>query len=417
MENTISFIGLGNRGLIYAKLAKANGKVKITALCDSDENTLYGAAKELGVSPENCYKTTKEFFAKGKLAEVVVISTPDAAHCKQCIEALKTGYNVLLEKPVAVTEEDCIAINESARKYDRKVVVCHVLRYTNFYRKIKDIIDSGEIGDVVHISQSENVGWWHYSQSFIRGKWRNSAETSPMILAKCCHDLDMINWLMGDRCTTVSSFGKLSEFKPERAPECSGEYCYKCDLRDTCLYSAIERSQEMPFTMNVPYGFDYKPESIRAYLEDENNSYGKCVFRSDNNVVDHQSVIMQYEKGATASLNMHAFAQETYRRTIVIGTKGEIVGLFDEGKEKQITVNIFSPVDKFAPKVYTFDNEDTGHGGGDKGLVDSFISYMYEGKENSDITGIDVSVDSHRMAFAAERSRLDDGKPVSLEKL
>ncbi len=414
MEKTMSFIGLGNRGLIYAKLVKDSGRVKITALCDSDENTLHGAAKELGVPLENCFLSVCDFFAKGKLAEVVAISTPDAVHCEQCLSAMKLGYNVLLEKPVAITEKDCLAISDCAKKLGRKVVVCHVLRYTDFYRKIKDIIDSGEIGEIIHISQSENVGWWHYSQSFIRGKWRNSNTSSPMILAKCCHDFDMINWLMGDRCTTVSSFGELSVFNKSHAPKESDSYCYKCELKDTCLYSAIRRSEEMPFTMNVPFGFDYKPESIRKYLEDEKNSYGKCVYRSDNNVVDHQSVIMQYEKGATANLNMHAFAQSTYRRTVVVGTKGEIVGLFDDERDKTISVNIFSPVDKFAPKEYNFGEESSGHGGGDGGLITSFIDYMYDGKQNSDVSGIEVSVASHQMAFAAEKSRLNGGKPVEI---
>lgn len=417
MKNTMAFIGLGNRGFIYAKLAKQSGKVKITALCDTNENTLKGAGSELGVGEENCFKDPEAFFGKGKLADVAVISTPDRVHYGHCIQALKAGYDVLLEKPIAVTEQECMDIADCAEKYGRKVVVCHVLRYTNFYRKIKEIIDSGEIGDIVHISQSENVGWWHYSQSFIRGKWKNSDESSPMILAKCCHDLDIVNWLMGDKCTALSSFGSLGCFEREHAPDGSSANCFDCALQKECLYSAVERSLEMPLTMNVPFGFDYSEENIRKYLGDRKNDYGKCVYRSNNNVVDHQSVIMNFEKGATASLNMHAFAQSTYRRTIVVGTKGEIVGRFDDESDSELAVNIFAPVDKFRPQVYTFPKVSTGHGGGDGGLIDNVISYMFEGKQYPDITGLDVSVASHLMAFAAERSRLSGGARVEVARV
>lgn len=414
MNNTMAFIGLGNRGFIYAKLAKESGRVRITALCDSNEKTLRGAAKELGVADENCFTDADAFFARGRLAETVAISTPDAVHHAQCIVALDAGYHVLLEKPAAVTEEECVDIARHAERLHKKVVVCHVLRYTDFYRKIKEIIDSGEIGEIVHISQSENVGWWHYTQSFVRGKWRNSDTSSPMILAKCCHDFDMINWLMGSRCTTVSSFGELGKFNREHAPAGSGEYCFECPLRKECLYSAIERSEEMPFTMNVPFGFDYSKESIRKFLENKENSYAKCVYRSDNNVVDHQSTVMTFENGATATLNMHAFAQETYRRTIVVGTKGEIVGKFDDGAKKTVTVNIFAPVDKFKPRVYNFSEDTSGHGGGDGGLIAGYLDYVYSGIQSADITGIDISVASHQMAFAAEKSRLGGGEPIEI---
>ena len=414
MENTMAFIGLGNRGFIYARLAKQSGRVKITALCDTDENTLKGAARELGVPETACFRNTDDFFAAGKLADVAVISTPDRDHFRHCMDALKTGYHILLEKPAAVTEQECLDIAKNAEIYGRKVVICHVLRYTSFYRKIKEIIDSGEIGEIVHISQSENVGWWHYSQSFIRGKWKNSEESSPMILAKCCHDLDIINWLMNSRCASLSSFGSLGCFDREHAPEGSSGNCVDCALQKECLYSAIDRSLEMPLTMNVPLGFDYSEESIRKYLEDRKNDYGKCVYRSRNNVVDHQAVIMDFENGATASLNMHAFAQSTYRRTIVIGTKGELVGRFDDESATELTVNIFAPVNKFEPRIYTFPKDQSGHGGGDGGLIESVISYLYEGKQYPNITGIDVSVASHLMAFAAEKSRLNGGKVINV---
>lgn len=410
-NNTMAFMGVGNRGYIYAKLALQTGKIKITAICDTDLNSLKSVGDSLNI-PENMrFNSAESFFAAGKLAKVLVISTPDKSHYDNCIGALNTGYDVTLEKPVAVTEKQCRDILETSERTGGKVVVCHVLRYTDFYRKIKEILDAGAIGEIVHFSQSENVGWWHYTQSFVRGKWRNSETSSPMILAKCCHDLDVINWLMGDSCTALTSFGSLKYFTEASAPEGSAANCCDCKVADTCLYSAIKRSKEMPGTMNVPYGFDYSDEAIEGYLSDKGNSYGKCVYRSDNNVVDRQTVAMQYANGATATLNMHAFAQATYRHTKITGTLGEIDALFEEGDCSHIKVSVFGPVDKFKTEDILVNQNETGHGGGDKGFIESIIDYFFFGKQNPDITSLKVSMASHLMAFAAEESRLNGGQP------
>lgn len=217
-----------------------------------------------------------------------------------------------------------------------------------------------------------------YGVKYIRlkgQKWRdmgNSEETNPMILAKCCHDLDIINWLIGDTCVSVSSYGSLSYFTEENAPPQSAEYCCDCKLQN-CLYNAIKRSKEMKGTMNVPYGFDYSDVSIENYLRDKSNDYGRCVFRSGNNVVDHQSVAMNFRNGATATLNMHTFAEETYRSTKVIGTRGEIIGRFGERSDDSITVNVIAPLDEFKPEIIEVGTGETGHGGGDGGLIDSFF--------------------------------------------
>lgn len=293
MNKTVAFLGIGNRGYIYAKYAKEDN-ISITAICDTDENSLSVTARELGVNESCLYKNVDDFFKAGKLADLLFISTPDSVHTSQCISALKLGYDIVIEKPVAVNVKELKALDLIARKCKRKVVVCHVLRYTDFYRKIKEIVSNGTIGNILHFSQSENVGWWHYTQSFTRGKWRNSNTSSPMILAKCCHDLDMINWLLNDNCVRVASLGEQTYFNKNNAPVGSAKYCFECKYQDTCLYSCIRRSVEMPGTMNVPYGFTYTEQEIRDYLSDKTNSYAKCVYRSDNNVVDHQSLIMQY---------------------------------------------------------------------------------------------------------------------------
>lgn len=414
MRKKVAFIGIGNRGYIYAGLVKKREDAEVAAICDADENSLRIAGEMLGVPREKCFLSSEEFFAQGKLADAAVISTPDKFHFEHCMKALAAGYDVLLEKPIAATEEECLKIGEKAAACGRKVVICHVLRYTPFYRTIKRIIDSGSIGRVIHISQSENVGFWHYTQSFVRGKWKNSEESNPMILAKCCHDLDIINWLIGDTCVSVSSYGSLSYFTEENAPPQSAECCCDCKLQN-CLYNAVKRSKEMKGTMNVPYGFDYSDVSIENYLRDKSNDYGRCVFRSGNNVVDHQSVAMNFRNGATATLNMHTFAEETYRSTKVIGTRGEIIGRFGERNDDSITVNVIAPLDEFKPEIIEVGTGETGHGGGDGGLIDSFFDYVFYGKKSADITDLDVSIASHLMGYAAEYSRLHDGASVRIK--
>ena len=413
-KNTMAFLGLGNRGYIYAGLAQKTGDVNITAICDENANTLAKVGDSLGI-PENMrFLSTEEFFAAGKKAEVLVISTPDAAHHRNCIDALRAGYDVVLEKPIASSKPECDEILETAEKLKRRVVVCHVLRYTDFYNKIKQIILSGNIGKVMHVSQSENVGWWHYTQSFVRGKWKSEKTSSPMILAKCCHDLDIINWLIDDKCVSLSSYGSLDFFAPENAPAGSGENCIDCKLRGECLYDAVGCSKEMRGSMIVPYGFGYTDEEIDAYFADRSNPFGKCVFKSGNDVVDHQTVAMRYAGGATATLNMHAFAQATYRHTKISGTKGEIDAIFGEVEPTYINVKIFDRADKYKVERYDVLQGDSGHGGGDGGFVNSVIDYFFRGKQNPDITSLEASMASHYMAFAAEESRLGGGENKKL---
>ncbi len=413
MDNnkTMAFLGLGNRGYIYAKLAKETGKVKITSICDLDAAALKTCGDYLEVKEELRFSSPKDFFKQGKLADVLVISTPDASHYENCMDALKVGYDVVLEKPVAVTRKQCEDILALSQKMGRKVVVCHVLRYTNFFNQIKKILLEGRIGRIIHYSHSENVGWWHYTQSFVRGKWRNSESSTPMILAKCCHDFDIINWLMDEKCVSLSSMGGLDYFKEENAPEGCAKNCVDCKYSGTCLYSAIPRSKEMPGTMNVPYGFEFTDKEIEEYLSDRDNQYGKCVYRTDNNVVDHQSVVMRYESGATVTMNMHAFAQETYRHVKITGTLGELDAIFAGEDDTYIELSVNKPIDKFKKERQLIDTSGSGHGGGDRGFVYSIIDYFFYGKQNPDISSLEVSMASHIMAFAAEESRLNGGKP------
>jgi predicted dehydrogenase len=323
---------------------------------------------------------------------------------------MQAGYDLLLEKPIANNKEDCLAIYEASKQYDRKVVVCHVLRYTPFYSTVKKIIDSGKLGEVITIHASESVGYYHQAHSFVRGPWRNKAQSSPMILAKCCHDMDILRYLMGEECLSVNSYGDLYYFNESHAPEGATQYCSDCPCTD-CIYKAqtIYLSEAgRPFSAY----FTTKEKTDENVLADlEKSQYDKCVFKSDNDVVDHQVTIMQFAKGKTACHTMTAFSREIYRDLKVHGTKAELVGVVEDnsikiryfgGEEERITVDIS------AANV-------GGHMGGDYFMMDSLYRAL-NGETADGITYLDVSIESHLMSFAAEESRLHNGGTYPIKK-
>ncbi|MFQ9736939.1 MAG: Gfo/Idh/MocA family protein [Christensenellaceae bacterium] len=323
-----AIIGFGSRGTLFAGYIKENANMRLTAVVDVCEEQLVLAQKEYGVSADRCYRDYRDFYRAGKIADAVIVASQDADHYAHTIPALEAGYDVLLEKPVANRLEDCIGIRDKANALHRKVMVCHVLRYSHFYDFVKKIIDGGEIGRVININQTENVGYWHYAHSFIRGAWRNSDTSSPMILAKCCHDLDIITYLIGSDCESISSFGNLTYFKEENAPNGSAAYCFKCPLKDKCVFNCLKIYNDrnwMVLGSRSQLSADCM-EELEEKLKDENNPFSRCVFRCDNNVVDHQEVEMLYKNGATAHLTMTPFSEECTRTLNVHGTAGEIEG-------------------------------------------------------------------------------------------
>lgn len=334
----------------------------------------------------------------------------DGDHYRQAIRALKLGYHLLLEKPIAPTEEECVEIARLAEQMNRKVYVCHVLRYAPLYTTIKEMLDSGEFGDVVSISQTEHVGWWHQAHSYVRGNWRRN-DIMPMIVAKCCHDLDIFVWLIGKDCKRVSSFGSLTYYKKENAPKGSAQYCYKCKYKEECVYNGIKFYQKYPafaFASGQYLGDGEDKKAIEECFSREDNPYARCVYKCDNDVVDHQVVNLLFEDGVTAQLTMTAFC-EGGRTIRVHCTKGyleasmvnniiryEIYG--QEHKERQVTVQ------------ETFG----GHGGGDTKMVDDVVKDLLGVQGSKGLTSIEKSVMSHRIGFAAERSRLENGSVVEI---
>ncbi len=408
---TVSFIGLGNRGSVYAQYFYKNQKVKMIAACDIIPARVQKFHDEYGVLEENMFYDENEFF-KQKRSDVLVISTIDRMHLQHALKGLELGYDLLLEKPVAPNLKDTEEIIRTAERLGREVVICHNLRYTPFYQGIKKLVVDGVIGDVLSFEQAENVGYFHYLTSFVRGNWHKSAESSSIILQKCCHDLDIIYWIIGKECKKLSSFGGLRHYCEDGAPKGSAPMCVDCKV-ENCSLNAIDLYTKYPGMLNRPYGFDRSPENVKRYLSDDSHCYGKCAYHLDNDVCDRQTVSMRFEDGVTATLIMQGFAATTTdRTTAVYGSKGMIEGKFNEGK---ITVKIIGK----EPYVIDFNEnivDKESHNGGDAKLVDDYIKYKL-GEEKP--LGVSLAIDSlysHRLAFSAEESRLLGGKPVSVEK-
>ena len=422
MTKTVSLIGAGSRGrYTYSPYAKQHpDEMKITAVAELRPDVLADYGEEYGIPEERRFPSAEEFFRQDKMSDFAFICTQDGQHKKHAIMALEKGYDLLLEKPMAISLEDCRAITEKANQTGRAVVVCHVLRYTPFYAKIKEVLESGRIGSVVDLHQCENVGYWHYAHSYIRGNWRKESESSPMILAKCCHDLDILYWLAGKKCRAVSSFGSLKYFNEKSAPEGAGKRCLdgSCTIKGECPFDAEKIYIGSPVTgvrvnqswpVNV-LSLDLTEDGIRRALEE--GPYGRCVFACDNDVVDHQIVNMDFEDGVTASLTMCGFTSQVNREIKVMCTGGELTADMVSGK-----IHV-TPFGKETETIVINDEYDAlnGHGGGDHMLVEEMMHTDMD-KLSSMSTNINDSLHSHLMAFAAEMSRKQGGKPVSISSL
>jgi len=341
-----------------------------------------------------------------------VIATLDDDHYTPALLAIDKGYDLLLEKPVAQTARECVEIATAAEKKGVKVLVCHVLRYTPFYKTVKTLLMEGAVGEVVSVLAVEGVGNLHHSHSYVRGNWKSEEESTPMLLAKCCHDLDIIQWLVGKKCERVSSFGSLSYFTPENAPEnaplrCAGTYCA---ARPTCPYDVYKIYFEEGKRKNWRYAavkslsLSGEPTNEEVHEGLEKSNYGACVYHAGNDVVDHQVVNMTFDGGATASLSMNAFNQGG-RYLRIFGTRGE---LYAHAKETEITLYSFATKEKTTvPIVKTEESLEGGHGGGDYGIIKELYDYLCDDYKGFCAASIDVSVQNHIIGFAAEKARRD----------
>lgn len=423
----VAIAGLGNRGMdIYAHYAHfAPDEMQVVAAAEPIREKLEKAKKEYNIPAENCFSTVEELLQAPKLADVLVIATQDQYHVSQAIPALEKGYHILCEKPISPNLEECLKLRDKAHECHRSVAIGHVLRYTPFFSKIKELIQEGRIGDVVSVQGIENVMYWHQAHSYVRGNWRDSTTSSPMILAKSCHDLDIFVWLLDKKCERLSSYGSTYLFKESNAPEGSTLRCMDgCKAKENCPYDAEKIYITSPRTgiRNVlakNYTDDnawpcnvlvqeLTEENVRKAIE--TGPYGRCVYHCDNNVVDHQVVNMEFEGGTTVTFTMSAFTSGSGRDIKIMGTMGDIVGSMTENK---ITVTNFGKPAEVID-VLTLSDDFSGHAGGDNKLIHDFLVSLSQ-PENLR-TGIDQSIESHVIAFAAEYSRLHNGKNVELSQ-
>ncbi len=401
-------IGAGSRGTGYATFAEAHPeKAKIVAVAEPRDYYRNKLAESHAVAAENVMHDWRELLPRPRLADAVIIATQDALHAEPAIALANKGYHILLEKPMAPSLADCCRIAESAVRNRVLFAVCHVLRYTAYTRKLKEIVDAGALGDIVNIQHLEPVGYWHQAHSFVRGNWRNEAESSSMLLAKSCHDLDWIRHVMGSRCTAISSFGTLKHFRKSEQPQGASDRCADCAVEPACPYSALRiymsrvRRNETGWPVSI-LATDVSENGIMEALR--HGPYGRCVYACDNDVVDNQVVSMQFEGRQTASFTMTAFTEMAHRQTRIFGTRGQLTG---DGRK--ITVYDF-----LTDTANTVDTEGgdssllSGHGGGDYGLMSGFIAAVAENNPARILSGALESLETHAMVFAAEQARREN---------
>ena len=407
----VIIIGAGSRGAAYAKNMKMMpDKFEVVGVADPIAERCENIQIMFQVSDENCYSDWQEILNRPKFADIAIIATMDDMHYEVALKAIKQGYDLLLEKPLAQTVEECVGIANAAKDKGVQVLVCHVLRYTPFFKEVKKLVMDGVIGDVMSVLQVEAVGNVHQSHSYVRGDWHREDETTPMLLAKCCHDLDIIQWIIDKACKKVSSFGELTHFKPENAPEGAPIRCIDggCPAEDTCpyhykkVYMSDKTQRWMRLAVGRGLSKDFRPTDEEVIEGLKNKNFGNCVYHANNNVVDHQVVNMEFEGGVTASLTMNAFNQGG-RYIRVFGTKGE---LYANASDKEITV--FSFDTRECSKIEVVETEESimgGHGGGDYGIIEEMYDYMSGQYTGYCAADIEISVKNHIIGFAAEKAR------------
>ncbi len=405
----VVLIGAGNRGETYTKIMlQQSEKFKVIAVAEPIESRRKDIAKQHNIPEAMCFTDWQDLLALGKIADVAVICTMDRQHYEPVMKAISLKYDILLEKPVSPEPEECVQMAAYAKEMGVRIIVCHVLRYTEFFNTIKNCIDEGILGEVIAINHEECVEHVHQSHSFVRGNWGNSERSSFMLLQKSCHDMDILQWLIGKKCKQVQSFGSLRHFKACNAPEGSPERCIDgCPVGSTCPYNSVklylDDKENDWFRTTCTRAANPTDEMVEQALR--TTQYGKCVYKCDNDVVDHQTVNLLFEDEITVSFTMCAF-NGGGRHIHIMGTKGELWGHLD--KEGSIEIYDFETRTKKEIPMMAMDGIMGGHGGGDTGIVNSLYDYLtgtYTGKAVSDIG---VSVENHLIVFAAEKSRLEN---------
>ncbi|MBB6674530.1 Gfo/Idh/MocA family protein [Cohnella nanjingensis] len=398
----IALIGAGQRGHVYTKYALTHPQeAKVVAVAEADPARRREFRDLHGIEDGNTFADWRDMLAAPKTADAILICLQDRMHYEPTIQALEAGYHVLLEKPMSTDPLECLLMGAKAAEIGTHFDICHVLRYSPFFATLKKLLAKGTIGRLMSIQHNENVAYWHQAHSYVRGNWRRSDESSPMILAKSCHDMDILLWLAGADCVRVSSFGSLSHFRSDNAPEGAPLRCLDgCPAQNACLYYApntyLTDNTDWP-TSVISNDMSYKARAAALMT----GPYGRCVYHCDNDVVDHQVVNLEFANEVTAAFTMSAFTNENHRTIKLMGTRGEIRGAMDKNEIEIIRFG------RSENELITLEGIDghIGHGGGDSLMIANFISSISDGSGERR-TSAQASVQSHLMAFAAEQSRL-----------
>jgi predicted dehydrogenase len=414
-------IGAGNRGYeAYGPYALAHpDQIRFIAVAEPQAQRRVRFAEAHDIPPERQFYTWEDLFALDKIADAALICTMDRMHVESAIAALKAGYDVLLEKPMADTLDGCVQLVQTAERTGRLLQIAHVLRYVPFFSTLYDIVTSGRLGDIITVEHRENVSYWHMAHSFVRGLWRNSQTASPMILSKCCHDMDILYWMFG-ACRQLSSFGSLVHYRPENAPEGAPERCTDgCPAADDCPWYAprmyldlVPLRHTMPGLRTVSdfHGWpisvicrDANPEARLQALE--TGPYGRCVYHCDNNVVDHQVVSMEMENGISVSMVMQGHSHKEGRTMRYDGTRATLIGRYYLDEQViEVHDHLTGDVEIIRYDLPSVGAGATGHASGDKALMAAFVRAVCDSTEV--LTTARESLESHLMAFAAEQARL-----------
>lgn len=414
---TLAVCGCGSRSRTYSNIAMSlDGQFEIVAGADPIASRVEAVRKTSNNPNFRSFTSAEELLDQPNLADVMIIGTQDQYHFSPAKKALELGYDLLLEKPAAQNISEVKELAKIAKKHNRKIVLCFVLRYTDFYSKVKEIVDSGKLGEIISIRAHEGVEPFHQAHSFVRGHWAKSADSTPMIIAKCSHDTDIISWLMQSPCKSVSSMGGISHFSNEHAPEGATERCTDgCPHAETCIYSSLRYTTDRERWLGMVYPDPTKERETQEILDWLSVSpWGRCVYKCDNDVVDHQQVIMEFENGASASLSMTAF--DAGRTLEIYGTKASLRGGDAIKQQFETDIVIRDHNDGELEKITLPEPEESeysGHGGGDYGLI-SALNGIINGEEGTSSSLIETSIDGHLIGFSAEESRRQGGVKISL---
>jgi predicted dehydrogenase len=409
---TAALLGAGNRGMgAYAPYQLSHPEeIEFVAVAEPDEERREKFRKSYHIKEDMCFWDMDELLERPRIADAILICTQDRMHYYPVVKSMEKGYHILLEKPISPDPAECLRLGEYAAEYERIFAVAHVLRYTSFFSALKSLLSEGKIGELVSIQHNENVGYYHYAHSYVRGNWSDSKKASPMILAKSCHDMDILIWLAGSSCSKISSFGSLKHFKAENMPKGAPERCLEgCPAENECPYYAprLYLTEDTGWPTSVISEDTSMEARTHALLE---GPYGRCVYRCGNNVVDHQVAAMEFENGVTAAFTMCGFTGDISRTIKLMGTRGEIRGHFEKN---EIEILDFASGSR---NVISLKKPDQGrHGGGDYGLMRNFLALVRSSDSSKSLTSAAESVQSHFMAFAAEKSRLE-GRTIVMKE-